>query len=93
MKGFNTRKSLIIISDLADIISQEILHKHKRGVTFLNGTGAYSGQEKRVVLTVTTLVELPRIKEMIFKLDPKAFVVVNDTLEVLGWRHGKCRVY
>ena len=65
----------------------------RRGATFLKGEGAYSSNEKKVILTITTLTELPLLKELIFGIDPEAFVVVNDTLEVLGRRHGSRRVY
>jgi len=92
MAGFNTRKSLLIISDRSDVIGKEIIHHHNRGVTYLKGMGAYSGKDKNVILTIITLMELPKMKEMIFQIDPQAFVVVNDTLEVLGKRHGQFRV-
>jgi len=50
-------------------------------------------KEKKVIFTITSLIELPKMKEMILSVDPDAFIVVNDTLEVLGKRHGKVRVY
>lgn len=93
LTGFNQRKSVLIVSDHASSIAQEILHKENRGVTFLKGQGAYSGNEKNVILSITTLAELAKMKDMVFDIDPDAFVVVNDTLEVLGRRHGKKRVY
>jgi uncharacterized membrane-anchored protein YitT (DUF2179 family) len=62
-------------------------------VTFLHGTGGYTGDRKEVILSIITLTELARMKEMIFDIDPHAFVVINDTLEVLGKRHGTRRVY
>lgn len=93
LTGFNTRKSLIIISDCSEGIAQAILLRHNRGVTYLKGMGAYGKKEKNVIFTITSLIELPKMKETIFALDPEAFVVVNDTLEVFGKRHGKCKVY
>ena len=92
MTGFNMRKSLLVISDLSEAIGNEIIHHHHRGVTYLKGMGAYSGKDKNVILTIITLTELPKMKEMIFQIDTQAFVVVNDTLEVLGKRHGQFRV-
>jgi len=91
--GFNRRKSLIVISDRARAIADKILSSEGRGVTFLKGEGAFSRQEKNVIFTITTLRELPKIKETILAIDPEAFLVVNDTLEVLGKRHGRGRVY
>jgi uncharacterized membrane-anchored protein YitT (DUF2179 family) len=93
LTGFNQRKSMMIISDQSEIIAKEILTRQNRGVTFFKGTGAYSGQDKKVIFTIMSLTELPKIREFVFKIDPNAFVVVNDTLEVLGKRHGKLRVF
>jgi uncharacterized membrane-anchored protein YitT (DUF2179 family) len=91
--GFNRRKSLLVISDHAEAIAGNILQSKGRGVTFLNGEGAFTKREKKVIFTITSLTELPKMKELILSADPEAFIVVNDTLEVLGKRHGKGRVY
>jgi len=93
VSGFNARMALIIVSDNSDIIARELLGKFNRGVTFLNGQGGFSKSPKRVILAVTTVTEVPKIKEMIFATDPKAFVVINNTFEVLGQRHGAIKVY
>jgi uncharacterized membrane-anchored protein YitT (DUF2179 family) len=84
ISGFNARKSVLVVSDKADDIARSIMERNDRGVTFLNGQGAYSGRQKKVILTVTTLTDLPRLKDRVLTLDPEAFLVVNDTVEVLG---------
>lgn len=93
MVGFNRRKMVFVISSKAQETADFILHGIHRGVTFLKGTGGYSGEDRDVILTVTTLTELPKLKEAIFRIDPQAFVIINDTLEVLGKRHGTLKVY
>jgi uncharacterized membrane-anchored protein YitT (DUF2179 family) len=93
VSGFNARMALIIVSDMSDTIARELLNNFKRGVTFLDGQGGFSQRPKRVILTVTTVTEVPKIKEMIFANDPKAFVVINNTFEVLGNRYGALKVY
>jgi uncharacterized membrane-anchored protein YitT (DUF2179 family) len=93
VSGFNARMALIIVSDNSAIIARELLDNFNRGVTFLDGEGGYSKSPKRVILTVTTVTEVPKIKEMIFANDPKAFVVINNTFEVLGQRYGALKVY
>jgi uncharacterized membrane-anchored protein YitT (DUF2179 family) len=93
LTGFNQRKAIIIISDRSQAIADKILTKLHRGVTFLEGVGAYSGKEKQVILSVITLTETAKMKELVFDIDPSAFVVINDTLEVLGKRHGAMRAY
>jgi uncharacterized membrane-anchored protein YitT (DUF2179 family) len=93
LAGFNRRKSLIIISDHSNEIARQIYGRINRGITFLRGVGGYTGKEKNVILTVTTLTELPKMKELVFDTDPDAFMVINDTLEVLGRRHGRRKIY
>jgi uncharacterized membrane-anchored protein YitT (DUF2179 family) len=86
--GLSQRKAIIIISQHWSEISKEILDNLNRGVTVLKGQGGYSGKEEQVLYTVIAFRELPRLKRLIRQLDPDAFVVVNDTLEVMGHRIG-----
>ena len=57
-------------------------------MTILRGQGAYSGRDEKVLYTVVNFRELSRVKQIIRQMDPKAFVVVSDTLEVMGQRIG-----
>ena len=91
--GFNRRKSIIIVTDEPAEMAREIMSHLNRGVTFLNGEGAFSHREKKVLLSVIAMTELGRLKEIIADVDPKAFVIINDTLEVLGLRHGQIRTF
>ena len=93
VSGFNARMSLIIISENAEAIAKAILQDFNRGITFLDGQGGFSNQPKKVILSVATLTELPKVKEMIFRYDSQAFVIINNTFEVLGQRHGRMRSY
>jgi uncharacterized membrane-anchored protein YitT (DUF2179 family) len=93
IRGFNRRMSTLIISEKSQEIAKEIFKRVNRGVTFFKGRGAYTGVERDVIFTITSLTELPELKEVIFAIDPSAFVVVNNTLEVFGKRHGTRKVY
>jgi uncharacterized membrane-anchored protein YitT (DUF2179 family) len=86
--GLSQRKAVFIISHKWQDISNEILKGIKRGVTVLRGEGGYTGQEERILYTVITFRELGELKRVINRLDPDAFVVVNDTLEVMNYRIG-----
>jgi uncharacterized membrane-anchored protein YitT (DUF2179 family) len=88
LTGFNQRKAVLVITDCADAIAAQILNRLHRGATFIEGTGAYTGSSKKVIFSIITLTELPKMKELVFDIDPNAFMVVNDTLEVIGKRHG-----
>jgi uncharacterized membrane-anchored protein YitT (DUF2179 family) len=74
----------MIISPKWQEIASEIMDKMQRGVTIVNGEGGYTGQELRILYSVITFQELSRFKEMIRQMDPHAFVVVTETLEVMG---------
>lgn len=93
LNGFNRRKSILIVSEQAEAIAENIMKTANRGVTFLKGEGAYTGKQKKVIFSVISLTELPKIKELVYGIDSGAFVVVNETLEVIGKRHGKLKVY
>lgn len=88
LTGFNQRKAILVVTDCADAIAAQILNRLHRGATLLEGTGAYTGSSKKVIFSIITLTELSKMKEMVFDIDPNAFMVVNDTLEVIGKRHG-----
>ena len=87
--GFNRRKAVLIISDKSELISDTLLREKRHGATLLKGEGGFSHKRKNIILTVISLIELQKIKEIILELDPEAFIVVNDTLEVLGKRQEK----
>lgn len=86
--GFSKRKAVLIISDNWEKISSEILKKDRRGVTFIEAMGGYRKDAKRIIYSVVSFQDLPHLKRMVSELDPGAFVVVLDTLEVIGARMG-----
>ena len=86
--GLSQRKAIFIISPQWKEISNHIIKNIHRGVTILDGHGGYSGQNENVLYTVINFRELSRLKQLIRQIDPKAFVVVNNTLEVMGHRIG-----
>ena len=86
--GISKRKAVLIISDQWAKISEEILYRLERGVTQLHGQGGYSGKEQRILYAVVSMRELHRIKRIVQIIDARAFLVVQDTLEVMGYRIG-----
>ena len=82
--GLSQRKAIMIISPQWQAISNEIMERMQRGVTVVRGEGGYTGQEVRILYSVVTFSELSRFKQLIKNIDPEAFVVVTETLEVMG---------
>lgn len=83
-EGLGSAKAFIIISDKADEISKAILHDIDRGVTLLDGKGAYTGRHKDVILCVVSRTEVVKLKELIMLIDNRAFVIIADAREVHG---------
>jgi uncharacterized membrane-anchored protein YitT (DUF2179 family) len=90
---FNQRKLVFIVSDHAQIISDAIIKEANRGVTLLDGRGGYTGQPKQVVMTVVNNVQQKKLEELIFTLDPEAFVIFENTFNVIGKGFSRRKVY
>lgn len=86
--GLSQRKAVFIISSQWEEISKKILYEIDRGLTIIKGQGGYTGQEEQIVYTVITFREYAQLKGIIKKIDPKAFMVVTETLDVMGQRIG-----
>jgi len=82
--GLNQRKAVMVISPAWQAIAREIMETMQRGVTIVNGEGGYTGHPLRIIYSVITFQELSRFKEMVRQHDPMAFLVVTETLEVMG---------
>jgi uncharacterized membrane-anchored protein YitT (DUF2179 family) len=77
-------RALTIISDHADTVAKKIMDELGRGVTMLEGRGAYTGARKSVLYTVVGRSELARAKRIILEADAAAFISVGVANEVLG---------
>ena len=90
---FNQRKMVLIISEKSEAIAAEVLNRIHRGATYLEGRGAYSGRKKDVLLTVVNNYQLKRVEELVFSIDPEAFVIMENTFNVLGKGFSHRKVY
>lgn len=82
--GLNIRKQVIIVSDRSEEIAKMIFEKVHRGVTFLEGEGAYTHRDRKVIYCVVTSTEIARLKDAVDEIDPYAFISINDVVEVVG---------
>lgn len=83
-EGFNTGKAVMVITDSWEEVANGIIEEVGRGVTYLDGEGAFSKQKRRVVYCVLTMSQLAKVKTLVKDIDPKAFMTVSETTEVLG---------
>lgn len=83
--GFNTAVVCYIISDNSEDIVEEIVSGNlHRGVTLLNGEGAYTHREKHVIMCVVKHAQITEIRRLVRRIDDRAFVIVTDAKNVFG---------
>ncbi|USK68674.1 YitT family protein [Peribacillus asahii] len=87
--GLDESKFVWIISDNFHDIGDAILHRLGRGVTYLTGEGAYSGDDKKVIFCVINRLEEAKLKDIVKEYDSSAFLAVGDIAEVRGGRFKK----
>ncbi|WP_237658372.1 YitT family protein [Ureibacillus xyleni] len=87
--GMEESKSVYIISEDIEEIGQAILHRLGRGVTYLHGEGAYTGDNKKVIFCVITRLEESKMKEIVRSIDNQAFLAIGNISEVKGGRFKK----
>lgn len=84
MQGFGRKISIMVISDKYKEINDMLINKHAKGVTLLEAEGGFSHNDKKVIMTVTSIRSFPAIKDDILQIDDRAFVFTYTISEVLG---------
>lgn len=84
MEGGGTVRTALIITSKADELAQKILREMERGVTRLNATGGYTGQQRTLLYVVLSRSEVQVLKDIVREIDERAFMVVGAAHEALG---------
>ncbi len=84
LEGSGTVRTALIVTEQAKSISERVLEEMERGVTILQGTGAYTGTERPVIYCVITRSEVAQLKSIVREIDPLAFIVIGQAHEALG---------
>jgi uncharacterized membrane-anchored protein YitT (DUF2179 family) len=82
--GFDYARAVYITSEKHQEIGEAIMDKMNRGVTGIKSRGFYSDVEREMVMAVVPIKELETLKRLVKAIDPSAFMVINNTHEVLG---------
>jgi len=93
VEGLDEAKAAIIVSDKGEEIAEIIMYRLGRGVTFLEGRGGFSKDDKPVLYAVVTRLEIAKLKTIIYEIDEKAFVTIQDVFEVMGGEHKKKAIH
>ena len=90
---FSERKMVMIISDHHAAVNAAILTDLDRGVTLLDGHGGYTGDPKKVVLTMISSMQLKELEELVYTIDPEAFLIMGSGFHVQGQGFSSRKVY
>lgn len=93
LRGLDESKAVMIVSEKQEEITEALMARLGRGVTILHGTGGYSKEDKPVLYSVVTRLEVAKLKAIISELDENAFVTINDVHEVMGGRFKKKAIH
>lgn len=80
----NLKLTVMIVTSKGDDMKDKLFSKLYRGITIMNGQGAYTGEERKILITVITRYQLSEVKNTIREVDPHAFVNITETKQVIG---------
>ncbi|ASA26069.1 YitT family protein [Paenibacillus donghaensis] len=93
LEGLDQSKSVWIISDKFRDIGEALTERLGRGVTYLDGEGGFSGDEKKVIFVVITRLEEAKLKTIVEDWDSDAFVAIGNIHDVKGGRFKKKSIH
>ena len=92
IEGLNESKSVFVITDYSEEIGKDIIEKMDVSVTYIDAKGGYSGAYKRIVYCVISRLQVQKLKEIAKKIDPRAFIAIENVYEVDGVRVKKRKI-
>lgn len=93
LEGLDQSKSVWIISDKFRDIGEALTERLGRGVTYLDGEGGFSGDDKKVIFVVITRLEEAKLKSIVEDWDTDAFVAIGNIHDVKGGRFKKKAIH
>jgi len=84
IEGLSFSKAAFIISNESDAIAGKIMTDINRGVTKIQSRGGFTKTEQNLLLCVVPAKEIVSLKQLVYSVDERAFVIVTDVREVLG---------
>lgn len=82
--GMKSYKTMFIVTDEVEAVRSYILNDLKRGGTLIAGKGLYQGNERNMVYVTLDRADMVKLKSNLRNIDPKAFVNIMDSTEILG---------
>lgn len=84
MNGLKFAKVGYVISDKAPEISRRFMKEADRGVTGIEVIGMHTGKRRTMLMCAVSRKEIVELKEIVFEIDPHAFVIITNASEAVG---------
>ena len=84
LEGGETVRTAMIVTSKPEDVSARVIEDLERGVTYLEGRGAYTGSSRPVLYCVVSRAEVATLKTIVHEIDPEAFMVIGVAHEALG---------
>ncbi|GGG62253.1 YitT family protein [Paenibacillus radicis (ex Gao et al. 2016)] len=93
VEGIEESKSVTIISQDYEEISESIMTRLGRSTTYIQARGGYSREETQMVYCVVNRLEVAKLKSIVQEIDPKAFIAIEHVSDVLGGNFSKREIH
>lgn len=84
IEGLDESRSVLVVSEKSEEITEKLMARLGRSVTFIHGKGGYSKQSRDIIYLVITRLEVAKMKVIINDVDPDAFVTIGAVYDVMG---------
>jgi uncharacterized membrane-anchored protein YitT (DUF2179 family) len=84
VEGLEEMKSVTIISDQPEKIADALMKQLGRGVTYIHGEGAFTGETRKIVYTIVSRIELSDLRDAVNEIDPTSVVAIQNIADVTG---------
>ncbi len=82
--GIGKNKSFYIYTTKSKNVKSYLINTIKSDITIINATGGYSSKNMKILMSIINTNEYYKVKEGIKLIDPKAFIVISDTHELIN---------
>ncbi len=84
VEGVDHKRTVIIICQNPDEISQALMKEFGRGITRMEVIGAYSRQPKTQLMCAINPYQTPKLRSIVLRIEPTAFVTITESISVIG---------
>ena len=85
--GLDETKSVLVISSKYHEVEKAVMHELGIGLTVMYGRGGFSGESREILYIIIERLRLAELKELIYSIDPMAFIAIESLHEVSSGRN------